>query len=102
MVGPWAALTAVVIAVAGTVGVGLWMGSVRWPAVLAVAAVGAAFAIVAAVRVHAVDTHPLASRLGTTVAVTVTPTESPRTIQGGRLMFTASMQRLGMPNHPGG
>jgi len=93
--GPWAALASVLIAVAAVVGVGLRVGSVRWPAVLAVAAVGAAFAIVATVRVHAVDTHPLASRFGTTVAVTVTPTESPRTIQGGRLMFTASLQRLG-------
>ncbi|SEB05624.1 MULTISPECIES: ComEC/Rec2 family competence protein [unclassified Mycobacterium] len=92
--GPWAALAAVVVAVAGTVGVGLWMGSVRWPAVLAVAAVGTAFAIVATVRVHAVDTHPLAARFGTTVTVTVTPSESPKTIQGGRLMFAASLQRL--------
>ena len=92
--GPWAALTVVVIAVAAVVGVGLRVGSVRWPAVLAVAAVGAAFAIVATVRVHAVDSHPLASRFGTTVAVTVTPTESPKTIQGGRLMFSASLQRL--------
>lgn len=92
--GPWAALTAVVVAVAGVVGVGLRMGDVRWRAVLAVATVGAAFAIVATVRVHAVDTHPLASRFGTTVTVTVTPSESPKTIQGSRLMFMASLQRL--------
>lgn len=79
--GAWAALAAVVVAVAAVVGIGLRVGGVRWPAVLAVAAVGAAFAIVATVRVHVVETHPLASRFGTTVAVTVTPTESPKTIR---------------------
>lgn len=92
--GPWAALAAVLVAVAGTVGAGLWMGSMRWPALLAVTTVGTAFAIVATVRVHAVDTHPLAARFGTTVTVTVTPSESPKTIEGGRLMFAASLQRL--------
>lgn len=92
--GPWAALAAVVVAVAAVAGVGIRVDQVRWPALLAVAAVGAAFAIVATLRVHAVDTHPLASRFGTAVTVTVTPAESPKTIQGGRLMFTASLQRV--------
>jgi competence protein ComEC len=92
--GPWAALAAVVVAVAALAGIGMRVDDVRWSALLAVAAVGAAFAIVATLRVHAVDTHPLASRFGTAVTVTVTPAESPKTIRGGRLMFTASLQRV--------
>jgi competence protein ComEC len=92
--GPWAAIAAVVVAVAAVMGVGSRVGAVRWPAVLAVATVGTAFAIVATLRVHAVQTHPLAARFGSTVVVTVTPSESPRPIQGGRLMFAAALREL--------
>ncbi|MUL49234.1 ComEC/Rec2 family competence protein [Mycobacterium sp. CBMA293] len=92
--GPWAAVAGVVVAVAAVLGVGIRVGAARWSVVFAVAAVGTAFAIVVALRVHAVQTHPLASRFGSTVTVTVTPSESPRPIRGGRLMFAASLQKL--------
>ncbi|MDH6245886.1 competence protein ComEC [Mycobacterium sp. OTB74] len=91
---PWAAVIMVAVAVVAAVVAGRWAGAVRWPAVLAVAAVGVTFAISVALRVHAVQTHPLASRFGSTVAVVLSPSESPRPIKGGRLMFSASLRKL--------
>jgi competence protein ComEC len=65
-----------------------------WPAAAAVTVVGVSFALAVALRVNDVEHHPLSSRFGDTVAVTVTPTESPRVVAGGRLMFRARLLAL--------
>ncbi len=39
--------------------------------------------------------HPIAHRFGTAASLTVTPTESPRSLGNGRLMFRANLNRLG-------
>jgi len=64
-------------------------------AVLAVCAVGAGFGCAIALRAGDVARHPLATRLGDVVDVTVTPSESPRAIGHGRMWFSANLQRLG-------
>lgn len=65
-----------------------------WTPVLTVVAVGLAFAIAVVLRVHAMQTHPLAASFGSVVPVTVTPIESPRPIRGGRLMFAANLRQM--------
>jgi competence protein ComEC len=65
-----------------------------WSAVLAVAAVGVAFAAAIALRVDDVRHHPIASRYGTTAAVVVTPSESPRFLRGVRMMFRGTLTSL--------
>lgn len=62
-----------------------------WPAVAAVTAVGVSFALSVALRVNDVEHHALSSRFGDTVTVTVTPTEAPRVVAGGRVMFRARL-----------
>lgn len=56
--------------------------------------VGAGFGFAIALRVDAVDHHPITAAYGMTAAVTVTPTESPVSLGSGRLMFRATLQRL--------
>jgi competence protein ComEC len=73
-------------------------GTPVWPAAVAVAAVGVSFALSVALRVNDVEHHPLASRFGDTVAVTATPTEAPREVAGGRVMFRARL--LALREHP--
>lgn len=64
--------------------------------VLAAAVVGAGFAVAAAVRVNAVEHHPLSAMYGRAVVVTVTASEQPRTLNDGRrLMFRAALTRIG-------
>lgn len=63
-------------------------------AVLAVAVVGAGFGCAIALRADAVRHHPIADRFGARVQVTVAPTETPRALGNGRLMFRASLQRV--------
>jgi competence protein ComEC len=65
-----------------------------WPAVLAVGIVGGAFSIAVAIRVHHLEHHPLAGRVGTTAEVVVSPIESPRPLRGARLMFRGSLKAL--------
>lgn len=62
--------------------------------VLAVAVVGAGFAVAIALRVDAHRSHPITERYGTVAAVVVTPTESLRTLGGNRAMFRASLRTL--------
>ena len=38
--------------------------------------------------------HPIVDRYGTVAAVIVTPSETPRSLGGGRLMFRGSLQRV--------
>ncbi|WP_019969824.1 ComEC/Rec2 family competence protein [Mycobacterium sp. 141] len=63
-------------------------------AVLAVAAAGAGFAVAIGLRVHQQQHHPITVRYGGGATVVVTPTETPRIITGGRLMFRGSLSEL--------
>ena len=62
--------------------------------VLAVALVGIGFAVAIALRVAAVERHPLNSAVDATVEVTLTPVESPRPVGAGRLMVSAALSRV--------
>jgi competence protein ComEC len=61
---------------------------------VAIGVVGAGFGFAIALRVDAVDRHPITADFGAAAPVTVTPTESPVSLGSGRLMFRASLQRL--------
>ncbi len=61
---------------------------------VAVALVGLAFAIAVQLRVEHVRHHPIASRYGAVAAVIVTPSETPRSLGGGRMMFRGSLQAV--------
>ena len=63
--------------------------------VVAVAVVGAGFAVAVGLRVAELRDHPIAEHYGTIAAVVVTPTETPRPLSGSRMMFRGSLQRLG-------
>ncbi len=60
----------------------------------AIALVGLGFAVAVLLRVEQVRDHPLTARYGTVVGVVVTPSESPRLVRGGRLMFRGSLQAV--------
>jgi len=64
-------------------------------AVIGTAVIGAGFGVAVALRDAAVREHPIAHRFGTAASLTVTPTESPRSLGNGRLMFRANLNRLG-------
>ena len=90
------------VAVAATSAVG-WWGRGRGEdadkraigaGVLAVAVVGAAFAISVGLRVDALRQHPITQRYGTIAAVVVTPVESPRRLGGNRTMFRGALRLL--------
>ncbi|MDH6194767.1 competence protein ComEC [Mycobacterium frederiksbergense] len=63
-------------------------------AVLAVAAAGAGFAVAIGLRVDQQQHHPITDRYGGAATVVVAPTETPRTITGGRLMFRGALVEL--------
>lgn len=63
-------------------------------AVVAVAVVGAGFAVAIGVRSYQVRHHPISARLGASAQVHLTPTEIPRAVGGGRLMFRAALHEL--------
>ncbi|MCV7281268.1 ComEC/Rec2 family competence protein [Mycolicibacterium flavescens] len=93
------AVLAALVAVAATAAVG-WFADARrpggrtvGPGVLAVAAVGCAFAVAIGLQVGQLREHPVAQRYGTLASVVVTPTETPRVI-GARTMFRASLLLL--------
>ncbi len=65
-----------------------------WPAVLAVAVVGGAFAAAVTLRVHDVRHHPVVSHYGATSRVEVTPTESPRFLGATRMSFRGNLRSL--------
>lgn len=62
---------------------------------LGICVVGTGFGVAVALRQQAVAHHPLAQRVGSIAEVTVTPSESPRGLGHGRLMFRADLERLG-------
>ncbi|MEU0495980.1 ComEC/Rec2 family competence protein [Mycobacterium sp. NPDC006124] len=86
----WAVVLAAVLVAAAVA----WRLRMPWPAVVAVAAVGVAFAAAVGMRVHDVEHHPVVSEYGTTAAVVVIPTESPRLLRGTRIMFRAKLMSV--------
>ncbi|MGZ8777297.1 MAG: ComEC/Rec2 family competence protein, partial [Mycobacterium sp.] len=90
------------VAVATTVAVGWWFRARGDDAdkraigggVLAVAVVGAAFAISVGLRVDALRQQPITDRYGTIATVVVTPVESPRHLGGNRAMFRGALEVL--------
>ncbi|MEN3317193.1 MAG: competence protein ComEC [Mycobacterium sp.] len=97
-------VVAVAVAIAATAAVGRW-GSGRRESgvdvravvagVVAVAVVGVGFAVAIGLRVGELRDHPIVERYGMIAAVVVTPTETPRSLGGGRMMFRGSLQRVG-------
>ncbi|HYO00808.1 MAG TPA: ComEC/Rec2 family competence protein [Mycobacterium sp.] len=65
-----------------------------WPSLVAVAAVGVAFAAAVALRVDDVHHHPIVSHYGTTATVVVVPSESPRFLGATRMMFRGTVISL--------
>ena len=61
---------------------------------VAVGLVGLGFAIAVQLRVDQAGHHPIVDRYGTVAAVIVTPTETPRSLGGGRMMFRGSLQAV--------
>ncbi|MGW0160539.1 ComEC/Rec2 family competence protein [Mycobacterium sp. NPDC003323] len=81
--------------------VALTAALVRWgparaglPAVAAVAVIGATFGVAVALRTDDVRQHPIAGRYGDSAIVTVAPTESPRSLGRGRMMFRAGLREV--------
>jgi competence protein ComEC len=56
---------------------------------------GLGFAIAVQLRVDELRHHPIADRYGTVAAVIVTPSETPRSLGGGRMMFRGSLRFVG-------
>ncbi|WP_243841536.1 ComEC/Rec2 family competence protein [Mycobacterium sp. DL592] len=95
-----AALAATCVVVAAGCGALAWWcrdrAAVRACAVsvIGTAVVGAGFGMAVALRSDAVREHPVTARFGSTTTLTVTPTESPRSLGNGRLMFAANLDRV--------
>jgi len=95
-------VVALALGIAATAAVGRWGSGRCEPAanrtiatgVVAVAVVGAGFAIAIGLRVGELRHHPIVDRYGTVATVVVTPTETPRSLGGGRTMFRGSLQRM--------
>ncbi|AFM18139.1 ComEC/Rec2-related protein [Mycolicibacterium chubuense NBB4] len=62
--------------------------------VAAVAVVGAGFALAVCMRVEQVRQHPATGYFGSSTRVVVTPSESPRVLEGGRTMVRGSLVQL--------
>jgi competence protein ComEC len=94
-----AALCVVLAVVSGAL---LWRAE-RWSpriraisvGLMAIGVVGAGFGFAIALRADAVRDHPITAAFGTAARATVTPTESPLSVGGSRMMFRAKLQRLG-------
>lgn len=100
---PAAAVGALLCGVALTGVAGWWVaGRPPWATVwrraaaglIAVAVVGTAFTVAVGVRTHQLQGHPITALYGTSAAVTLTPSESPRALGGGRLMFRATLRTV--------
>ena len=61
---------------------------------VAVALAGLGFAVAIQLRVDHARHHPIADRFGTIAAVIVTPSESPRSLGGNRMMFRGSLRSV--------
>ncbi|HET7665355.1 MAG TPA: ComEC/Rec2 family competence protein [Mycobacterium sp.] len=93
----------VVLTIAATAAVGRWGSGRRQPGadvgaivsgVVAVAVVGIGFAAAVDLRVGELRQHPIVQRYGTVATVVVTPSETPRSLGGNRMMFRGSLQRI--------
>ena len=62
--------------------------------VVAVAVVGAGFAVAVGLRMQVLRHHPVIDRYGTAATVVITPSETPRSLGRARLMFRATLQSL--------
>lgn len=62
--------------------------------VIGAAAIGIGFGVAGALRSDAVRSHPIGQYFGTATAVTVVPTESPRSIAGGRVILRAALTEV--------
>ena len=71
-------------------------GSLRMTAAgaAAIALVGVGFAVAVQLRVEQLRHHPLVDRYGTVKVVVVTPTETPRPLGSGRLIFRGSLDAV--------
>ncbi|MBS1695905.1 MAG: ComEC/Rec2 family competence protein [Actinobacteria bacterium] len=99
--GVGAAAAAVLTVAAATAGAARWARARAAPAatagigaVLGGVVVGAGFTVAIGLRVDDLREHPLVTRYGTSATVIVTPTESPRPVGAGRLMFRAALDEL--------
>jgi competence protein ComEC len=99
----WGALPATLaamVSVASTAAVARWLrrgsrdAEPVWPGVVAVGAVGIAFAVSVGMRVHDAERHPITARLGSTATVVVTASESPRVTAGARVVFRGTLDVL--------
>lgn len=100
----WAgALAVLAVAVGVTAAVGWWAARRtaaeaprhgRAAATVAVALIGAGFAVAVTARVDAAGDHPITGRVGSVVEVTVTPADTPRVLAGGRTMIRGTLVRL--------
>jgi competence protein ComEC len=93
----WTVAAAVGVAVATAWWVRVGRGTTPvsvWPAILAIATIGVAFAIAVDLRVTDVRHHPVTAHYGTTVTVVVTPSESPRLLGGTRMLFRGVLNGL--------
>ncbi|MGZ8801847.1 MAG: ComEC/Rec2 family competence protein, partial [Mycobacterium sp.] len=90
-------LAAIVVSVAVTTAAGWWGSGDRRALAAGVAAVvmvGGGFAVAVALRVNEVHHHQVLGYLGEVTPVVVAPTETPRLLEGGRLMFRGSLLEL--------
>ncbi len=98
--GPALACLCVVVAAGWGVATRRW--GTRLPAlrvaatgVIGAAVIGAGFGLAAGLRADAVERHPVGRMFGATTAVTLTPTESPRSAGSSRLIFHADLTAIG-------
>ncbi len=95
-------LATIVVAVAATATAGWWGSRGGRPGhrralaagVAAVFLVGAGFAVAVVLRANEVRHHPILGHLNEVTSVVVTPTETPRMLEGGRMMFRGSLLAL--------
>lgn len=102
--GVGGSVAVVAVAVTATAAIGRWGSGRRQSGVdagtiatgvVAAAVVGAGFGVAVGLRVAELHHHPIVERYGTVAAVVVTPTETPRSLRGGRMMFRGSLLRVG-------
>lgn len=98
------AAVALLLAILATVAVACWVhgrsdglrAGLREAAAgtVAVAVAGFGFAVAVSVRVDEVGHHPLTARYGSVARVVVTPSETPRSVRGGRMMFRGALHAV--------
>lgn len=98
--GPWASV------VVGLAALAIAWPAARWggghgtdpqpvaAAVVAVVAVALGFSVAVGLRVSQVEHHPIVRLYGSSASVEVVPGETPRVVNGGRLMFRAALRQV--------